>query len=244
MKAVIIAAGQSSRLWEKTNHRPKTLLPYKKSTILSRIVRNLKKCGIEEIIIVVGWRKNDIIQYVTSQDNFGIRITFVENPEWRRGNGLSVLAAEREVGDEPFILSMCDHIVPPKAIKRLIRCKRRKNLLLVDKRIEKVFDLDDATKVLVKGKRILRIGKELEKYNGIDCGVFRLDGHFFRCMRAQAEKGLESISAGVTALIAEKRMGAVFIKKKKWIDIDTPEAYRHALKLAAKKKPLQAVTTN
>lgn len=230
MKAVIIAAGQSSRLWERTDRTPKTLLPFDKGTILSTIIENLKTCGIRDIVIVVGWKQREIQEYVRANNHFGATITFVENPEWQRGNGISVLAAQNAVGKPPFILSMCDHVVTPQAIKRLIKSKRKQNLLLVDKRIDQIFDIDDATKVQVKRKNIQRIGKELAQYNGIDCGVFRLDDRFFNSMEQQLERDQESISAAVTGLINEKKMGAVFMKKDEyWIDIDTPEAYQFAV---------------
>ena len=229
MKAVIIAAGQSSRLWSKTIQSPKTLLPYKKGVILDKIIANLKKCKIKDIVVVGGWKKLQIKRYLAEHD-YGVHVQFVTNREWMRGNGISVLAAKPAVGDEPFLLSMCDHVVSPKAIRRIKKSRRRENLLLVDKRVDQIFDIDDATKVLVKKKKIVRIGKELTEYNGIDCGVFRLDGRFFEAMKTQVENGQESISAGVTELIKKGKMAAVFIKKKeKWIDIDTPEAYQFAI---------------
>lgn len=238
MKAVIIAAGQSSRLWSKTNQSPKTLLPYKTGTILSKIVGNLKKCGIKDIVIVVGWKKAQIKKYVKEQQAFGGAVEFVDNPQWKRGNGISVLAAEKAVGGEPFLLSMCDHLVSPRAIKRLKKSKRQENLLLVDKRVDKIFDIDDATKVVLKKKKIRQIGKVLVEYNGIDCGVFRLDSRFFESMKKQLKEGQESISAAVTGLIEKKEMAAVFMKKKeRWIDIDTPEAYQFALESSAGRKP-------
>jgi choline kinase len=230
MKAVIIAAGQSSRLWSKTNQTPKTLLPFKKGTILSKIISNLKKCGIREIVLVVGWKKAQIKKYIMEQQSFGVSVEFVDNPQWKRGNGISVLAASKAVGIQPFLLSMCDHIVTPKAIRRLKKSKRQENLLLVDKRVTKIFDIDDATKVVVKKKKIRQIGKELADYNGIDCGIFRLDYRFFECMENQLKEGRDSISAAVTGLIEKNEMAAVFMKKReRWIDIDTPEAYQFAV---------------
>ncbi len=230
MKAVIIAAGQSSRLWETTQQTPKTLLPYGRGTILSTIISNLKRSGVDQLIMVVGWKQEEIVGYVEAHQGFGVPVEFVENPQWRRGNGLSVLAAAERVGNEPFILSMCDHLVPPSAVRRVVRSPRKENLLLVDPRVDEIFDIDDATKVQVKGRRITAIGKELREYNGIDCGIFRLDERFFRKMREQQQNGLESISAGVTGLIADGCMTAVFMRRgERWIDIDTPEAYQFAL---------------
>jgi choline kinase len=231
MKAVIIAAGISSRILQETNGIPKTLLPFGKGTILSTILANFSECGIDDFILVVGYEPSKIISYLEVKDYFDHSITFVENPHWERGNGLSVLAAEEIVAGETFILSMSDHIIPASAINRLISYNSHKNLLLVDRRIDKIFDIDDATKVYVKMNKIIRIGKNIEGFNGIDCGVFRLNNRYFDAMRMQLKAGKESNSAAIEGLIQNHDMAAVFMEEHEdWIDIDTPAAYQYALK--------------
>jgi choline kinase len=230
MKAVIIAAGISSRLTEATQGTSKALLPLGSGTILSKILTHFSLCGIDEFCIVVGHQSEKLIRHVEERKSYGFRITFIENPEWKRGNGISVLAAEPAVKGEDFILSMSDHIIPPAAMSLIIRSGITRNALLVDAQVDRIFDIDDATKVWVEGDSILKIGKELREYNAIDCGIFRLNGRFFDSMRGQLERGKESISAAVEGLIQKNDMAAVFMEKGgEWIDIDTPEAYRHAL---------------
>ena len=230
MKAVIIAAGMGSRLWEKTNHIPKTLMPYGNETLLSTIIKNISQMGINEFVIVIGYHAEYITNYLHENKNFGFKISFVENTEWQKGNGISVLAAEKEVKNENFILSMSDHIVSISALKRIAGNDSQKNLLLIDPKINKIFDIDDATKVDVRDNMIVNIGKELQNYNGIDCGIFRLNNRFFESMRQQLKLNKESISASILGLIQNKDMEAVFMEAKDyWIDIDTPEAYHHAL---------------
>jgi choline kinase len=231
MKAVIIAAGQSSRLWPQTDKTPKTLLPFKKNTILGTVIKRLKKSGVNKIFLVVGYKDNLIRTHIKENPPTDVKIKLIVNPEWQKGNGLSVLCAEKYVGKKPFILSMCDHVVSVKAIKRVVQHEHKKdNLLLVDRRIDDIFDIDDATKVLVRKKKIVNIDKNLTIYNGIDCGIFRLDYRFFKAMKKRHKnEGLESISAGVGGLIKKGRMRAVYMKNnEKWIDIDTPEAYKFA----------------
>jgi choline kinase len=231
MKAVIIAAGISSRLTEATKGTSKALLPLGSGTILSKIIGHFSLCGVRDFCIVVGHQSENLIRYVEEQKGFGHRVSFIENPEWKRGNGISVLAAESSVQGGDFILSMSDHIVPPESMAKLIDAAVSKNALLVDTQVDRIFDIDDATKVWVEGDSIARIGKDLRPYNGIDCGIFRLNGRFFDSMREALIQGRESISAGVEGLIAKDDMAAVFMEKgREWIDIDTPEAYRHAQK--------------
>jgi choline kinase len=229
MKAVIVAAGMGSRLWEKNDHVPKTLLPFANETILATIMHNIAATGIGEFVIVVGYRKDEIINYLSKNDRFGFRVEVIENRSWRRGNGISVLAAEPAVDGQAFLLSMSDHIVSVPALQRVVDHPGSKNLLLVDPRVDGIFDLDDATKVEVVGQRIINIGKELDSYNGIDCGIFKLTDRFFDAMRGQLQLKQESISAAVRGLIQQDDMEAVFLNEHDfWIDIDTPEAYDYA----------------
>lgn len=228
MKAVIIAAGMGSRIKDKTDGSPKTLLPFKDGTILSTILNNIAQAGIKEFIIVVGYKSEQIINYLNKNKNFGFQITIVNNTEWLKGNGLSVLAAENSVSEEEFLLSMSDHIVSISALIRIANFNSDNNLLLVDPDIENNFDIDDATKVEVNGVNIINIGKEITNYNVLDCGIFRLNKRFFDAMREQLKSNKESISAAIDELIKKKDMQAVIIENEDyWFDIDTPEAYNH-----------------
>ncbi|MCF7918575.1 MAG: NTP transferase domain-containing protein [Candidatus Cloacimonetes bacterium] len=227
--AVIIAAGMSSRLWSKTDKTPKTLLPLEKGTILSNIMDRLAQAGITDFIIVVGWQKEAIINYLQDSE---YQVKFVINNDWQKGNGISVACVESHLQTANFILSMCDHIVSPAAVEKMINSPLEDNLLLVDYNIEDVFDLDDATKVLTDEQgRILNIGKEISTYNCLDCGIFRLDSRFFMAFRDALAEGEESISAGIKRLIKTGNMSSVrMTENDSWLDIDTPEAYEHYLK--------------
>jgi choline kinase len=229
MKAVIIAAGTGSRLWPHTNQVPKTLLPFGQGTILSQIMCNFATIGITEFVIVVGFGAKQIVEYVATA-GLGTRVTFVENPNWHRGNGLSVHLVRGITGVGSFLLSMSDHLVSPPALAHLVAARSDQNLLLVDPRIGDVFDLPDATKVMLEGAHITSIGKELVDFNAIDCGVFRLDERFFEAMECAMRQGKESISEGVHHLIKARAFGGVLLPEgSHWIDIDTPEAYEYAL---------------
>ncbi len=233
MKAVIVAAGKGSRLMSQ---KPKTLLPFgDKDTILSTILKNFRGVGISEIVIVVGFQSQAIQEYLTINHNFGLDITLVKNDEWERGNGISVLAASVVVTNERFLLSMSDHIVSANALRKIITHLSEKNLLLVDPKVNEIFDIDDATKVQHEKGAIINIGKDITQYNGIDCGIFVLDQLFFAAMRFQLTQGKESISAAVQKLIADENMEAVLLDTgDHWIDVDTPESYEFALRQFAK----------
>jgi choline kinase len=229
MKAIIIAAGTGSRLWPHTNQVPKTLLPFGQGTILSQIMSNFATIGIAEFVIVVGFGAAQIVEYVANA-GLGPRVTFVENRDWHRGNGLSVHLVRGVTGMGSFLLSMSDHLVSPPALAHLMAARSDQNLLLVDPWVEGVFDLPDATKVRLEGAHITGIGKELVNFNAIDCGVFRLDERFFEAMECAIRQGKESLSEGIRHLIEARAIGGVCLPDgSRWIDIDTPEAYAYAL---------------
>src|SRR5499426_3309518 len=229
MKTVIIAAGSGSRLWSHTAHMSKTLLPFGQGTILSQIMSNFATIGVSEFVIVVGFGAKQIVEYIATA-GLGPRVTFVENRDWQRGNGLSVHLVQGITGEGSFLLSMSDHLVAPPALAHLMAARSDQNLLLVDPRVKGVFDLPDATKVMLEGTHITGIGKELMDFNAIDCGVFRLDERFFEAMECAIGQGKESISEGVRPLIEARAFGGVLLPEgSHWIDIDTPEAYEYAL---------------
>lgn len=228
MKGVIISAGIGSRLWKTTKQVPKTLLPYKNGTILSTIIEQLKQAGITELIIVVGFKKNYIVDYLQKNPP-SLPVTFVENLEWEKGNALSVYKVKDYIKNEPFLLSMADHLVKVEALKQIVNSPERINLLLVDPFITENFDLDDATKVKTENDYIIAIGKELTDYNALDCGIFRLEPDFFSAVEKAVAKGKDSISNAIAELIPLKRIKSITLNKaNQWLDIDTPEAYQFA----------------
>ena len=233
MKTIIIAAGKGTRLWETTDQLPKTLLPFGAGTILSQIMANFGSVGICEFILVVGFRAERVRQYLENHTAFEFDLTVVENREWHRGNAISASAARSEIDeDEEFLLSMSDHLVSPEALGKIQGARSDKNLLLVDPRLEGIDDLEDATKVQFEKDRILTIGKELKHFNGVDCGIFRLNNLFFQAAERQTALKKESISETVQLLIEEDQFAPVIIPESSvWIDIDTPVSYQTALAL-------------
>ena len=149
---------------------------------------NFETIGVSEFVIVVGFGAKHIVEYIATA-GLGPRVTFVENRDWQRGNGLSVHLVRGVAGVGSFLLSMSDHLVAPPALARLMTAQSDQNLLLVDPRVDGVFDLPDATKVMMEGTYITGIGKEFVDFNAIDCGVFRLDERFFEAMGTPSARG-------------------------------------------------------
>ncbi|MFQ9924810.1 MAG: NTP transferase domain-containing protein [Beduini sp.] len=66
-QVIILAAGRSRRMERLSKKEPKCLLPYKGERVLERLVRQIKDCGIEKIVITTGYRA-DIIKKIFAED--------------------------------------------------------------------------------------------------------------------------------------------------------------------------------
>ncbi|MDO8519174.1 MAG: NTP transferase domain-containing protein [Deltaproteobacteria bacterium] len=227
-KAVIIAAGNGSRLKSDGVDLPKPLRAVAGLSLLKRIILSAKKAGITEFVIVVGYQKEKIIEAL-SKENLGVRIDFAINPEWKKSNGLSVLAAKPFIR-ENFVLLMSDHIFRPETLEKLrqVTFTNRKAWLGVDFKTQEIFDADDATKVWASRGEIHAIGKELKKFNGIDTGLFAATPDLFDALEESQKEGDCSLSDGIRFLAQKGEMGAVDIGNAFWADVDTPEALAHA----------------
>jgi len=249
MKAVILAAGKGERLSAAINV-PKPLTPLLGLTVIERAILSLKECGITDFVIVVGYRSEEVKRYVESRfhTHADVNIKFVQNEEFDEGNGLSVWKAREAVDNEDFILMMCDHVFEPGIVKQLLSYApgTGKCILCVD-RPENVFDLADATKVLVVGERGQEhpksIGKGLKEYNAIDCGIFYCTPAIFNALSAAIASGDTALTGAVQRLIQSDELGVLDIHGRFWCDIDTPASLRYAEKriLSSLGKPADGI---
>jgi choline kinase len=199
--------------------------------LIGWILSALEKAGIREVVIVTGFRAGAIRRSLGRRSG-GLKITYVANPRWRLPNGLSLFAARRAIkGNERFLLLMSDHLLPPAVISKIARARTTKCVLAVDTDTAGVFDLADATKVRVAGGNPVAISKRLRKYNAVDCGLFRFDRRVFAALEASFAEGVMSLTGGVRRLVDDGDLEVLPIGKGTfWLDVDTPKAYREAVK--------------
>jgi choline kinase len=227
-QCLILAAGNGTRIRTISGGIPKPLVDFRGRPIIEHIVQRAHLAGIENFVIVVGYR-SDLIRNWFEGRSFGVSMTFVENPDYHKANGVSALKARNEVR-ENFLLLMADHLFETETVEALIQQPLASGevILAVDPNIDRVFDLDDATKVLREGDRIVDIGKEIAHYDALDTGMFLCSPPLFDRLELAAKEGNCSLSDGMQQLIAEGRLRAFEIGKGRWQDLDTPEALAHA----------------
>jgi len=229
MRAVVLAAGEGARLRDSIicEHH-KGLIKLWSLSLAERVIMALKENGINDIIFVLGFGGEAPKTALGNGERFSVHITYLKNPVWEKGNGTSLYCVKGVLEDEDsFIVSMVDHWYQPEIIANCIKTQNnKKNLLCVDKNLNSINDIDDATKVcLDQEKRIIAIGKELKEYNALDCGVFLLTPDVFYALEKSFKNGNFSLTGGIKALVNQSEMWACEIGDKLWQDIDTEDDF-------------------
>ena len=117
-KAMLLAAGRGTRMRELTNDLPKPMIAVRSKPILQHIVEGLAKAGVEQILIVVGYRKDVVMDYFGDGSKFGVRISYETQVE-QDGTGRVVELGREFAGSDPFILNYGDILVDPVNYLRL-----------------------------------------------------------------------------------------------------------------------------
>src|SRR6266436_288390 len=227
-QCLILAAGNGTRIRTISGGLPKPLVDFRGKPIIEHIVQRAHRAGIERFVIVAGYR-SDLIRSWFEGRSLGVSVTFVENPDYHKANGVSALKARNAIR-ENFLLLMADHLFEPDTVETLIQQPLASDevILAVDPNIDRVFDLDDATKVLRNGDRIVDIGKEIAHYDALDTGMFLCSPALFDRLESATKDGNCSLSDGMRQLAGERRLRALVIGEAHWQDVDTPEALAHA----------------
>jgi histidinol-phosphate aminotransferase len=226
----VLAAGLGSRLTEGGDITPKPLRRVAGVPLIVRVLRTLEAAGLEDAVVVVGHCGQLIKDAVRAEVGLRLQVTFVENTDYLKKNGVSVLAAAGYI-DRECVLTMSDHLYSAELVRRLLAAEIPADgaALAVDYDIPRCFDLDDATKVAVERGRIVRIGKELDAYDALDTGVFRIGPSLVAELSRVAElNGDASLSDGVQALSRRGVFAAVDVGEVRWIDVDTQPALERA----------------
>ena len=231
MKCLIIAAGQGTRL--KTKGEVKPLVPLLGVPLIERVIRSAVKGGADDFYVVTGYQGEKVANFLKQlSKRLNVAVTLVQNDDWQKENGFSVLKA-RNVMKEPFLLLMADHLFDPCVIRALQEQSLNKGevLLAVDTDINNpLVDMEDVTKVRIKDGYILNIGKTIDDFNGFDTGLFLCTPAIFEALeRACKIHNDTTLSAAIRVLAEDKRAKSVQTNGF-WIDVDDEKAHKKAEK--------------
>lgn len=226
--ALVLAAGEGSRLQDRLQEKkPKPLLHIVAGIpLIERVLYRLKKAGIKNVYIVIGYEGNAIREQI-GESYAELNIHYITATNWEKGNLFSFLAA-KGFSQQNFILCMADHLSDPQIVKNLLNVELKGILVLAIDRQE--YSSDD-TKVLEQNGRILNIGKFISPSNCVDTGFFLCSPRIFAYAEKAAKQGKSELSDCIRLAAYSEEARILDISGHWWVDVDTKEDIRRAKKL-------------
>jgi choline kinase len=175
MKAVILSAGQGSRLLPLTQDRPKCLLPLGPCSVIEWQIRAFADCGFDEVVVVTGFKAAAVDAVLEAAQGPGLRIRTLFNPFYQLADNLAScwMARHEMAGD--FVLVNGDTVFPAPILQRLVAAPAAPITVTIDRKAN--YDADDM-KVQTEGTRLTAIGKTLplDLVDGESIGMLRFCG--------------------------------------------------------------------
>jgi choline kinase len=228
MRAIILAAGQGSRLHGVTGNGNKCLAPIGGTTMLGRQIRSLTACGIDAITVVVGFRAEDVRRACET------KVSFVTNREYESTNSLYSLWLAREQLSDGFVVLNGDVLFHDQLLWDLLTSRDEDALLMAARRSERYSD--EEMKIRVRRGCVDAIAKTIDpaEADGENVGIGKFGATGARVL---IEELNQVLSAGGTRewlprafeTFAKRRpLHVVETRGFPWTEVDSPEDYWHA----------------
>ena len=260
MKIVISAAGKGTRMLHLTKHKPKHLIEIKGKPFLYHLLKNVKKAGFSDIILVVGYKGEQIKEFLESPrygDLFGkvsfvtenrqglhytfcrskIKITLVDQfkvlGKKKYGTACALMAVEGVLGRENFVSGCGDNLYSPKDLKA-VKINDRFNYV-----VGLIREHPEQYGILVTENSYLKkIVEKPKKYVGnlSNTGLYKFTPKIFKAIKKikKSPRGEYEITDAITLLAKKKKVKVLKIKDY-FYDFGNPADIMKISKFLAKK---------
>lgn len=227
MKAVVLAAGLGTRMRPLTFTKPKFLLPVAGKPALDHVFMLLKNAGIDEIAIVVGYGKEQIIDRYGDGSRLGLKLQYLHQKELL-GTANAVSMAEGFIGGERFVVVNGDTLVDQESLNALLKrheeCGSNKNFGGVMATIE-VDEPEQFGIVFLKGGKVSEVVEKPKRIKSrlANAGIYIFNPTIFDAIKRtkRSKRGEYELTASIQILINENR--AVYTSPLNlWADIGRP----------------------
>jgi len=227
MKAVILAAGEGSRMWPLAENRPKHLLPIAGRPIIGHIILALVESGISNILVVVGYHEDEIRRALGDGAEYDAHVEYVRQSALT-GTASALRTAYQAVGSERFLAVYGDLVVSTHAIATVVEKART-----ISRVVGVVRVLDASQYGLIElndgHDKIVRINEKPSGMVGragcINSGMYVLDEDVFKAIEhtSRSKRSEYELTSSLQLLIREgKEIGAVILQDLEWLDVGRP----------------------
>lgn len=133
MQAIILAAGMGRRLGEYTRDNTKCMLPVNGERLIDRVLGQLSQLGLSRVVIVVGYKGQNLIDYIGHRYDDRLKIEYVNNPVYDKTNNIYSLSLAKDKLQEDDTLLIESDLIFDNSLFRMILDNPYPNLALVDK---------------------------------------------------------------------------------------------------------------
>jgi choline kinase len=230
VKAIILSAGQGSRLHPHTAVRPKCMIEVDgERSILEVQLETLADCGVEEAVVVVGFGAEHVEAFLRDRPVPGIRTRTIFNPFYRTSDNLMTCWLVREELKDEFILLNGDTVFEHGVLDALLDSTPAPITLTINEKSE--YDDDDMKISLGDSLRLSRVSKQLvNDIHGESIGLISFRGEGPAIFRASLERAAREPGAltsyylsVIDRVAASVCVETVAITGLWWQEVDTPE---------------------
>ena len=227
MKAVVLAAGLGTRMRPLTFTRPKFLLPVAGKPALDHVVTLIKRMGVDQLAMIVGFGKEQIIERYGNGSEFGLKIEYIPQEELL-GTANAVSLAEGFVGGERFLVINGDTLVDQESLDTYMNKYRelavRENFGGIMATIE-VDEPEQFGIVFMKGEYVSEIVEKPKRTKSrlANAGIYIFDPLIFDAIRQtkKSARGEYELPTSMGVMIAKGR--EIYTAPiKLWTDIGRP----------------------
>ncbi len=244
MKAVILAGGRGSRLNEFTKDVNKSMISLFEKPIIEYNIEHAIEAGVSEIIIVVGYKKEEVIEHL-GKEYRGIKIRYVVQKE-QRGVVNAIECSKEAVGNSDFILMLADEIIPEAKIRDLVKKFKKEELFALCGIVyeEDKLSIGKTYSVMMNERgRIFRLIEKpkvaINKIKGTGHCIFK--NEIFECIERtpiNANRGEKELVDMIQVAIDDGKKVYVYpISNRGYVNINTKEDYNLAKELIKKTNP-------
>jgi choline kinase len=228
-KAIILSAGQGSRLLPHTENTPKCLLDLGGRSLLAWQLGALAEAGVREAVVVTGFRAEKVEREIEREAPATLQVRTLFNPFYKLADNLASCWMARGEFSGPALILNGDTLIEPEIARRLLAAPPAPITVTIDRK--PAYDADDM-KVSTTGDRLTAIGKKLsaEETTGESIGFLRFEAagsarfvaELEETMRRPEGTGLWYLSAIHRLANAGVDVRVASIEGLQWGELDFP----------------------
>ena len=221
MKAIILAAGRGTRLYPITLNKPKGLLEIGDETILDRLIYQFKESGVSDILIVVGYQKESLINH------FGDSVRYSYYEDFSKTNNLHTLWSVRDELNDDVIITFADLVVHQSIIDKLVKSNNDITMAIDTSQV-----LDGTMRVAINNTNIKNITTTtVDEADGNFIGISKISQSGCVLLLDEMSKIVDGHHEDYYTIAIDQlarrgvTVGYCDVKKYIWREIDTKEEY-------------------